>query len=318
VQQLQALGLLEAIEATGAPRVTDMVLDPGDSPIIQPFAEPPGFSICVRRTRLDPILVGAARDAGANVRHETHVEALHWEDGRVAGVRGRDAHGKPFEERGRLVVGADGRHSLVAHEVGVPSYNEAQSGTGAIYAYWQGVGPLPGVGPNAMQLAAGPGCDTLNAPCDGEEHVVILIVGPQDFPTLLDDPAGYEARLRSIPALAPRLAAARRTSRIYPASPREMQGYFRKPFGPGWTLVGDAGLCPHPAVAHGMTDALRSSELLHRYVEEAWTAGGQAEDCLDGYWQARDTESTPWYNAGFAMSQLNSLRNPAVMAQLPG
>jgi 2-polyprenyl-6-methoxyphenol hydroxylase-like FAD-dependent oxidoreductase len=316
VQQIQSLGLMDAIAATGAPRVTYAVFDPGDNPIVMPMEDPPGFSICVRRTKLDPIFVEAAQAAGATVRHENHVERLLWDDGRVAGVRGRDANGKPFEERARLVVGADGRHSLVAREVGAPSYNQAESGTGAFYAYWQGVGPLSG-GPGVLQFAAGPECDTLNSPCDGNEHIIVLIVGPREFPTLLDDSSSYETRLQSIPALAPRLTHARRTSRIYPASPRELQGYFRKPFGPGWALAGDAGLCPHPAIAHGMTDALRSAELLHQYTEQAWTAGQQAEDCLESYQQTRDAESTPWYYAGYAMSQLNALRNPEVLAKIP-
>jgi flavin-dependent dehydrogenase len=43
-------------------------------------------------------------------------------------------------------------------------------------------------------------------------------------------------------------------------------GFFRKCYGPGWALVGDAGYFKDPITAHGMTDALRDAELLARGV----------------------------------------------------
>jgi flavin-dependent dehydrogenase len=43
-------------------------------------------------------------------------------------------------------------------------------------------------------------------------------------------------------------------------------GFFRKPYGPGWALVGDAGYFKDPITAHGISDALRDAELLARAV----------------------------------------------------
>jgi flavin-dependent dehydrogenase len=43
-------------------------------------------------------------------------------------------------------------------------------------------------------------------------------------------------------------------------------GFMRRPFGPGWALVGDAGYFKDPLTAHGITDALRDAELLARAV----------------------------------------------------
>src|SRR3954467_4662609 len=45
-----------------------------------------------------------------------------------------------------------------------------------------------------------------------------------------------------------------------------MPGYPRKPWGPGWALVGDAVYYKDPLSAHGLTDALRDAELLARAV----------------------------------------------------
>ncbi|HEX5335562.1 MAG TPA: hypothetical protein VFW55_06745, partial [Propionicimonas sp.] len=43
-------------------------------------------------------------------------------------------------------------------------------------------------------------------------------------------------------------------------------GRLRRPWGPGWALVGDAGSWKDPISAHGLTDALRDAELLARAV----------------------------------------------------
>ena len=50
-----------------------------------------------------------------------------------------------------------------------------------------------------------------------------------------------------------------------------LPGYLRRPWGPGWALVGDAGYWKDPISAHGLTDALRDAELLARAVVAAAT-----------------------------------------------
>ena len=40
-----------------------------------------------------------------------------------------------------------------------------------------------------------------------------------------------------------------------------MPNFFRKPFGPGWALVGDAGYTKDPITAQGISDAFRDAEL---------------------------------------------------------
>ena len=41
-----------------------------------------------------------------------------------------------------------------------------------------------------------------------------------------------------------------------------VRAQFRKPYGPGWALVGDAGHFKDPFAAHGISDAFRDAELL--------------------------------------------------------
>jgi flavin-dependent dehydrogenase len=274
--------------------------------------------INVRRTTLDPILVGAARQAGATIRDRARVAGVIWEDGCAVGVRGQDESGAAFEERGRLLVGADGRHSLVAREVQAPEYNQVECPTGAIYAYYGGIGPSK-VGTEVLQVAFGPQCMTLCCPCDGGLHVILLAVPAAEFNQMhANDVGAFESRLRTVTTLAPRLNGAQMVGKLHPAGMREVRGYFRRPFGPGWALVGDSGAVPHPALGHGIADALRSAELLHDNVEAAWAAGQPPEARLENYQRTRDAENTGLYYFSFRLSQVDPWRDPQVAAMLSG
>jgi flavin-dependent dehydrogenase len=313
IARLDALDLLAEARATGAPPVGTFLVE------FHGAAYPiPSELLCVRRTSLDPILVRAAMDAGGTVRHGVTVDTLLWEDGRVVGVRGRDRAGGTIEERARLVVGADGRHSLVARQVHAREYNVLHCTSGVVYAYFRGIGPTV-KGSDVLQFASGPRCEVLCCPCDGGLHVVLLIVGRDEFAHLsLRQPALFEDRLRTIPTFAPRLAGAERVGRLHPGSPRELRGYFRQPYGAGWALAGDAGYYAHPASANGIADALRSAEILHALVEQAWATGRPAEACLEEYQRTRDAENLKAFQFSYRLSSVNPFDDPEVAAAFTG
>src|SRR6185436_17997066 len=96
-----------------------------------------------RRTILDKLLVDAAAEAGAEVRENFTVDEILIEDGRVTGVRGHTQAGSPITEHARIVIGADGRHSLVAKAVGPEQYNEKPIIESAYYTYWSNL-PVEG------------------------------------------------------------------------------------------------------------------------------------------------------------------------------
>src|SRR3954454_8623465 len=134
---LDRLGLTERLSATGARFANrtdarfgdlrlhvDLPLRPGD----------PGGITSIRRTVLDPILAGAAEEAGAEVRLETKVTGLLEREGRVAGVR-TDSGELPA----RVVVGADGRNSTVAELCGSRRYNLTQNERALYWGFYEGV-----------------------------------------------------------------------------------------------------------------------------------------------------------------------------------
>jgi 2-polyprenyl-6-methoxyphenol hydroxylase-like FAD-dependent oxidoreductase len=80
--------------------------------------------------------------------------------------------------------------------------------------------------------------------------------------------ASYLSLFDMTPSFAERIRGARRESKIFGAiSPN----FFRKPFGRGWALVGDAGYTKDPVTAQGMSDAFRDAELVAAALASTWS-----------------------------------------------
>jgi 2-polyprenyl-6-methoxyphenol hydroxylase-like FAD-dependent oxidoreductase len=135
---LQRWGLLDAVVATGCPAITTYHFDFGPITLSGTPASPEGLpAYAPRRTVLDKILVDAAVAAGAEVREGFAVDEILVEDGVVVGVLGRDADGKLAEERAGVVIGADGRNSMVARAVQAPDYFTTPPLQFGAYSYWR-------------------------------------------------------------------------------------------------------------------------------------------------------------------------------------
>src|SRR5438876_9304234 len=91
-----------------------------------------------------------------------------------------------------------------------------------------------------------------------------------EFPTFRADVEGsYIATIDLVPALAERVRQGQRAERI--SGSGEMPNYYRKPSGPGWALVGDAGYLKDPISAYGISDAFRDAELLTAALDDGFT-----------------------------------------------
>ncbi|HEY8202215.1 MAG TPA: hypothetical protein VII47_12795 [Actinomycetota bacterium] len=151
VAALHRWGLLERVAATGCPPISTYSLDFG--PFVISGTPRPDHGVATayapRRTVLDNILVGAAADAGAEIREGFNVDEIVVEEGVVVGARGHGRDGRTVLERGRVVIGADGRNSFVARTLRPERYREKPRLEGGFYTYWSGLpgrrrGQLPG------------------------------------------------------------------------------------------------------------------------------------------------------------------------------
>ena len=217
---------------------------PADAPV----------AYCARRTVLDKLLVDAAAEAGAEIREGFTVEEVLVEDGVVVGIKGRSKGGEPVIERAKLVVGADGRHSLVAEAVRPEQYNERPPLLAAYYTYWSGL-PMDGRFETYIRahrgFAAAPTHDGLT-----------LTVGGWPYAEFEANKKDVEGNFLKMFDLAPEFAERiRGAKRVAPFAGAAVPNFFRKPYGPGWALVGDAGYNKDPITAQGITDAFRDAEL---------------------------------------------------------
>ena len=139
VLQLHRWGLLDRVAATGAPPVRRVTFHYGHDSMpvtLKPYAGVDAL-YAPRRTVLDALLVGAAEEAGARFGFGlVMTDVARDRAGRVIGVVVRDHLGATWTERAGLVVGADGRTSLVARQVGAPTVVAGSHAAAYVYGYW--------------------------------------------------------------------------------------------------------------------------------------------------------------------------------------
>jgi 2-polyprenyl-6-methoxyphenol hydroxylase-like FAD-dependent oxidoreductase len=280
VLQLHRWGLLDAVRSSGAPPVRTTTFHYGDDVVEVNIKPRDGVDALYapRRTVLDPVLVDAAREAGAEFAYGASVTDLVRDgDGRVRGATIAEGDGEASDVSADLVIGADGMRSRVARILGAQAEYETPHAACSIYGYWPGV-PLRGYH-WFYDIGVSIGTIPTN---DGDTCVFVLV--PQAL--FMDRREEGIATLfhEAVEAVSPALGEHVRTTeasgklRAFPG----YAGFLRRSVGPGWALVGDAGYFRDPITAHGITDALREAELLSRAIL------GNGGDGLSGYQALRD------------------------------
>jgi 2-polyprenyl-6-methoxyphenol hydroxylase-like FAD-dependent oxidoreductase len=313
VAALERWGLRELLEETGCPPVETYSFDFGPVTIAgkpRPIAGI-GHAYCPRRTVLDDLLAQAAVRSGAELREAFTVDEILVDDGRVTGIRGHGKEGGPVTEHADVVVGADGRHSLLAKTVKPESYNERPSRLAMYYAYWSN---LPSVGfETTIRAAHRRGWAAI--PTHDDLTVVPFAWPVEEFHANRGDIEGNFLKAAELsPEFAERVHGARRESRFIGSA--ELPGYFRMPFGPGWALVGDAGYHKNPITAMGINDAFRDAELVAAAIDDDLAGRRPYDDGMRAYQQTRDAEAGPVYEFTDDFAQLQP--PPPELQQLIG
>jgi flavin-dependent dehydrogenase len=282
VDQLERWELLDRIAAT-TPPIRNIALEFGGDHVSIPTGNVPLYA--PRRTVLDPVLVDAACDAGAEFRFQTRVTGvLRNASGRVRGVATEDAEGRRSDLTADVVVGADGLRSFVARQVDAPVTRLGRHSLASLYTYVRGAE----LDADDFRFAYGDRLIGGSIPTNDGLHLVFVSMAPQAFRSgvHLDVQA---ALIRSLDRVSPTIAAGAREG-VITGPIRSFPGHtgrLLRPHGPGWVLVGDAGYFKDPVAAHGLSDALRDAEL----AATAILTGN-----LDEYEHVRDTLSMPLFD----------------------
>ena len=292
VLQLARWGLLDRLVATGTPAVRSTTFHwIAEEPVHVTIRPGSGVDALYapRRHVLDRLLVEAAAEAGAEVRHGVRVTGLLRDrDGRVSGVRTADRDGRTGSARSAYVVGADGFRSVVAETAGANVERLGRHASAVRYAYVAGL-DAPG-----YEWMYGDGAAAGLIPTNDGHHCVFVATTPDRMRTLRLGRTADEAFAALFHAAAPeqagRLSGATRVDRYHGWA--GAPAYLRRPWGPGWALVGDAGYFKDPISTHGMTDALRDAELLAGALLAALADRDLERSALGEYHRRRDELSS--------------------------
>jgi flavin-dependent dehydrogenase len=284
---LDRLGALKALDAGGAAALAGMRITAPDGTVLdarygavrgfRPYRE---HAMGVRRATLDGALLERVRALPVDLREGVRVTDVLVERGRVVGVRGTDRAGASLDVRARVVVGADGRASVVAHRLGCRRPHRLARM--ALVTYVEGV---PACGEVGEIFVDPPDYAILNplAPDRVNLSLVVPLAHAVPWRARLED--FFAARVKQLSHLARRLADARRVAPLASLGPLAYRVV--PPREGGVLLVGDAAGFYDPFTGEGIFTALRSAELAAETVLGALRAGDVSAAALGAYERAR-------------------------------
>ena len=191
-------------------------------------------------------------------------------------------------EKAKFVVGADGKQSILARAVAAPRYRDRGVLSTAYYAYWSGLKTDGGETYARHRRAIGvwPTNDGLT---------VTFVAAPIDeapaFKSNVEEQCMKTFDLAN--DLGNRVREAKRVGPFRGTS--NLPNVFRKPYGPNWALVGDAGVVMDPVTGQGISLAFRHSELLSDAISSALERPQSPVNPLAEYERRRNLHALPLY-----------------------
>ncbi|MBU9764500.1 FAD-dependent monooxygenase [Mycobacterium sp. TNTM28] len=281
---LADVGVLTSVLAEGAAQLDRMTLEYDDVRIDGFLGDEFSFpGLNVRRTVLDHALQQEAKRSGVEVRTGCRVNGVRRSNGRVVGVETADG---PLVAP--VVVGADGRGSIVAKSVAAREYLVKPAGRIPVWGYFA-------AGPQEPRLRVGikGNLGFLASPTDSNLYLAGVTVDRRDAGDFQRErEANFCAALRAWPEIDGIVRGTRREGPLRVMA--NWHNYFRESAGPGWVLVGDAGHFKDFTPAQGIADALCQAKSLAGVIVGTFGAPA-ADEALRCWWRARDRSHRDMY-----------------------
>lgn len=284
---LDRLGVLKDVDAAGAQPLRGMrIVAPdgtaleGSYPTTGPWRGYRDYGLAIPREVFDRILLERARSLPVEVRERHRVTGLLSEGDRVTGVTGEDAEGRPFEARARLVIGADGRASVVARSLGLVRAHRLQR-----LALIQDVEGVAGFEGRGEIYVDPPDYSILNPVAPGLVNLSLVVPLAHARPYRGRMETFFHARLKQLRHLVPRIAGMTSAGPLMVMGPLAYR--VREPRTGGVLLVGDAAGFFDPFTGEGLFTALRSAELAVEVGHAALARGDLSAGALAPYVTAR-------------------------------
>ncbi len=226
----------------------------------------------ILRSEFDQMLADHARARGATVLEQMDVTGLIQEHSRVAGVRGRNAAGQPFEFRAPMTLDCSGRESFAAVREGWrlrdPYLNKV-----AVWTYYQGSRRDEGIdeGQTTVAMIREKGWFWHIPQHDDMVSVGVVAEGKYLTRDGLKDPGAiFQREIGENLWIQERLATGRQVGPHFLTS--EYTHHSRHCYREGLLLVGDAFCFLDPVFSSGLMLALKSGVMAADAVHEALVA----------------------------------------------
>jgi len=230
----------------------------------------------VKRAEFDDLLLKHSASCGAEVREETRVEEVLFEDGNAVGVRAAAKDGRVEEIRARVVVDASGQGAFLSRKLGHRTF-DAKLKRAALFAHYEGIRWPEGQKPGDILLPIDDGVWYWIIPfSDGTASVGAVfepsVAQQASAPTLEERFQWLIARSPRMPDL---LAGSRRISKVHSIS--DYSAYSGSLSGNGWVLVGDAATFLDPVFSTGVFLALAMGIRAAAAVDRALARHGRVD-----------------------------------------
>ena len=266
---LDRLGVLKAVDAAGAQPLHGMRITAPDGTVLDGTYPTGGrwrgyrdHALALPREVFDRLLVERARALPIDVRERQRVTGLLREGDRVVGVQAEDEDGGRVDVAARLVVGADGRASVVARALGLVRPHRLRR-----LALIQYVSGVDGLGDRGEIFVDPPDYSILNPVAPGLVNLSLVVPLAHATPFRGRLEAFLGARIKQLRHLPARVAGMRAEGPLRVMGPLAYR--VAEPRVGGVLLAGDAAGFYDPFTGEGLFTALRSAELLAEVAHPA-------------------------------------------------
>jgi flavin-dependent dehydrogenase len=285
------IGILPQLLASGATVLTQETVVPHNG---RAFSGTTNALACPRMVT-DKVLRDAAEDAGVRVLETFNVRAIDRDADGFCGVTGTSANGETQTIQAKVVVGADGTHSLLARDMGVVRPIPRLQRIALVTHYSSAVSVSAGVTMHLPQDRSD-ACCGVGASCgpDGTRNVNIVVPLTEASVMAGRRQDYFQTRLRhSFPQVWEQV---KDSAQIGPLRSIGCFGHHTaRATGDGAVLVGDAATFINPFTGEGVYFALRGAQLAADAIDQALQAGDVSRHRLRFYDQARHGELLPRY-----------------------